>query len=295
MDSMFKDKKTIFLLVFPGLAVFVFAVFLPILLSVYYGTTSWDGMTKINYVGLENFKDILFNDPIFWQCLKNVLFLSLGLILIQHPICVFFAILIDTVAGHAERIFRAIFFIPCTISVVVTSRLWLSVYNYDFGILNKLLDNLSLGFLKQDWLGHPNLVLGSVIIIIMWQGFGWGLLYYYAGLKGISPDLYEAAKIDGCSGANAHFRITIPMLKPIIRINMTLAVISAFKQMETIFLTTNGGPGFRSQFLANYLYRRAFDSFQYGYGNALSVIFVTICIFVTIFFEKLFKKEDLAM
>jgi raffinose/stachyose/melibiose transport system permease protein len=249
-------------------------------------------MSKIRYVGIDNFTDILFRDPVFWKCLKNVLLLSLGLIAIQHPLCIFFAILIDSIAGQAERIFRAIFFIPCTISVVVTSKLWLNVYNYDFGLLNKVLDILNLGMLKQDWLGNPHLVLFSVLVIIMWQGFGWGMLYYYAGLKGISPELYEAAKIDGCGSINAHFKITIPMLKPIIRINMTLAVISAFKQMETIFLTTNGGPGNASQFIANYLYKKAFDSYQYGYGNAISVIFVVICITVTVVFEHVFKADN---
>jgi raffinose/stachyose/melibiose transport system permease protein len=252
-------------------------------------------MSKIQYVGLDNFIDILFHDPVFWQCLKNVLLLSLGLVLIQHPICVFFAILIDSAAVQAERVFRTVFFIPCTISVVVTSKLWLHVYNYDFGLLNKLLDAVKLGFLKQDWLGNQNIVILSVLVIIMWQGFGWGMLYYYAGLKGISPELYEAARIDGCGGVSAHFKITIPLLKPILRINMTLAVISAFKQMETIFLTTNGGPGNKSQFLANYLYKKAFDSYQYGYGNAISVIFVIICIAVTVVFEHLFKQEDQAV
>jgi raffinose/stachyose/melibiose transport system permease protein len=295
MDSMFKDKRTIFLLVFPGLVIFIFAVFLPIVLSVYYGTTSWNGMSKIKYVGLDNFIDILFHDPIFWQCIRNVLLLSLGLVLIQHPVCIFFAILINSIDGQTERIFRTIFFIPCTISVVVTSKLWLNVYNYDFGLLNKLLDMLHLGTLKQDWLGNQNLVIISMLVIIMWQGFGWGMLYYYAGLKNISPELYEAARIDGCGIVNSHFRITIPLLKPIIRINMTLAVISAFKQMETIFLTTNGGPGNASQFIANYLYKKAFDSYQYGYGNAISVIFVIICISVTILFERLFKPENNAM
>jgi raffinose/stachyose/melibiose transport system permease protein len=291
MHTMLRNKTTIFLQVFPGMTIFLFAVFLPIVLSVYYGMTDWNGISDMHFVGLDNFRRILFDDPTFWHCLRNVLLLSIGLIFIQHPLCLIFAILVDRVGGRFEKIFRAVFFIPCVISVVVTSKMWLSVYNYDFGLLNKLLEILNMSGLKQDWLGDSRLVLGSVLLIIMWQGFGWGLLYYYAGLKGISEELYEAAKIDGCSGVNAHIRITVPLLMPVIRICFTLAVISALKQMETIYLTTNGGPGDVSQFLANYLYRKAFDSYEYGYGNAISALFVVVCISVTAVFNRLIRKE----
>jgi raffinose/stachyose/melibiose transport system permease protein len=200
--------------------------------------------------------------------------------------------LIDKIGGKSEKIFRAIFFIPVVISVVVTSKMWVQIYNSQYGLLNKVLDLFHLGFLKQEWLANPNLVLGSLFVIIMWQGFGWGFLIYYAGIKGISEDVYEAAKIDGASGFKLFFSITTPLLQPVIKINVTLAMISAFKQMETIYLTTNGGPGNTSQFLANYLYIKAFNSYQYGYGNAISVLFVIACILATLLLNKILKKES---
>jgi raffinose/stachyose/melibiose transport system permease protein len=125
----------------------------------------------------------------------------------------------------------------------------------------------------------------------MWQGFGWGMLIYYAGLKGIPEEMYEAAEIDGADGIKLYTRITLPLIQPVIRVNVTLAVISALKQMETIYLTTNGGPGNSSQFLANYLYIKAFTSYQYGYGNAISVLFVVVCLLVTFILNKLLKQE----
>ena len=193
--------------------------------------------------------------------------------------------------GKLEKVFRAIFFIPCVISVVVTSKMWVQIYDSQYGLLNKVLDFLHLGFLKQEWLANPKLVLGSLFVIIMWQGFGWGMLIYYAGIKGISDDVYEAAQIDGAGGFKLFTAITFPLLKPVIKINVTLAMISAFKQMEVIYLTTNGGPGNVSQFLANYLYIKAFNSYQYGYGNAISILFVIVCIFVTVILNKIIKKE----
>lgn len=201
--------------------------------------------------------------------------------------------MIDKIGGTAEKIFRAIFFIPCVISVVVTSKMWVQIYDSQYGLLNKILDMLHLGFLKQEWLGNPKLVLGSLFVIIMWQGFGWGMLIYYAGVKGISEDVYEAARIDGAGGFKLFYSITFPLLQPVIKINVTLAMISAFKQMETIYLTTNGGPGNSSQFLANYLYIKAFNSYQYGYGNAISVLFVIVCLIVTLILNRILKREKI--
>jgi raffinose/stachyose/melibiose transport system permease protein len=103
--------------------------------------------------------------------------------------------------------------------------------------------------------------------------------------------LYEAARIDGASGLKLYTQITIPLLLPVIRINVIMAVISALKQMETIYLTTNGGPGNTSQFLANYLYIKAFNSFEYGYGNAISVLFVVACLVATYLLNKLLRRE----
>lgn len=291
MGTLLKDKKTIFILVFPGLALFTFAVFLPIILSLYFGMTKWAGIGTPVFIGLNNFKTLLFHDSTFWMSLRNALILGLALIFIQHPICMLFALIIDHIGGVGEKVFRAIFFIPCVISVVVTSKMWVQIYNSQYGLLNKALDLLHLGFLKQEWLGNPKLVLGSVIVIIMWQGFGMGMLIYYAGIKGISEDIYEAARIDGAGGFKLFSKITFPLLRPVIRINVTLAMISAFKAMETIYLTTNGGPGNSSQFLANYLYIKAFNSYQYGYGNAISVLFVFICILVTVLLNKILKRN----
>ncbi len=293
MHSMMRNKSTIFLMIFPGMALFVFVIFVAIILSVYYGMTNWTGIGEIHIIGLQNFKEILFKDAMFWKSLLNALVLGLGLILIQHPLAIVYAIIIDRIGGRWEKVFRTIFFIPCVISVVVTSVMWVNIYNPNFGLLNRLLDVVHLGFLKQQWLGNPKIVLWSVLVALMWQGFGWAMLYYYAGLKGMSEELYEASRIDGCNTLQMHARITIPLLVPVIKVSVTLAVISALKQMETVFLMTDGGPGGASQFLANYLYTKAFDSYEFGYGNAISVLFVIVCIIVTAGLNKAAAKWDI--
>ncbi|HOM41926.1 MAG TPA: sugar ABC transporter permease [Candidatus Diapherotrites archaeon] len=290
MHKLLKNKRTIFLLVAPGLAVFIFAVFIPIIVSIYYGMTDWGGIGKPNFIGMKNFTEIIFHDEAFWYSLRNALLLGAAFVFIQHPISFIFAIMIDKIGGKLEKVFRAIFFIPCVISIIVTSKMWVSIYDPQYGLLNKVLDILQLGALKQDWLGNPKFVLPSLIVILMWQGFGWALLIYYSGLKGIPEEIYEAARIDGAGTFKIITSITIPLMKPVIRVNIILAVISALKQMETVFLTTGGGPGSTSQFLANYLFVKAFNSAQYGYGNAISVLFVIVCLVMTFVLNKMFKS-----
>ena len=144
-----------------------------------------------------------------------------------------------------------------------------------------------INWLSQDY------AIWSVLVVLIWHGFGWGMLIYYTGIKNIDPTLYEAAAIDGADQKNTFLRITLPLMKPVIQINVTMAIISALKQMETVYLLTAGGPGDRTQFVANYLYQQAFKAFKYGYGNAIGVVFIVICLIVTVVLNNIFKdKED---
>lgn len=292
MHRVFRNKTAIFLFVAPGMLLFALTFLVPIIVSGYYSfTDTLAPGTKVTMVGFDNYTNLLFHDERFWLALRNALLLGIGFIVIQHPICIFFAILLDRLGGKAEKIFRTIFFIPCVISVVVISKMWLSLLDPTFGMLNKLLDLVGLDSLKHAWLGESSTALGSMLFILIWAGFGWGLLFYYAGVKGISEDLYEAAQLDGASGFRMHLKITVPLLKPVIAVQLTLAIITALKQMETVFLTTNGGPGDSTQFLAVYLYNKAFSASQYGYANAISVLFVIVCLLATYLSNRLTRSD----
>ncbi|MBP2000022.1 raffinose/stachyose/melibiose transport system permease protein [Paenibacillus shirakamiensis] len=293
MRKVLSNKVAIFLFVFPGIVLFALTFLAPIVLSFYYSFTDTLGPgTQLTMVGFENYKELLLHDSRFWRSLLNAVLLGLGYIILQHPVCILFAILLDRLGGKAEKIFRTIFFIPCVISVVVISRMWLNLLDPSFGIVNKLLDIVGLSSWKHAWLGDTSTALISLLFILIWSGFGWGLLFYYSGIKGIPEDLYEAAHLDGASGIRLHWKITIPLLAPVIAVQVTLAMITALKQMETVFLTTNGGPGDATQFLGVYLYNKAFSASQYGYANAISILFIIVCLLATYLSNRFIPSEN---
>lgn len=289
MKKLYSNKLVILCLVLPGLLLFFFAIFAPICLSVYYGFTEYSGMGTAKFIGFDNYKEMI-RDKAFWTSLRNSLLLAIGFICIQHPLAMIVAAVLDKLGGKAESFFRCVYFIPNVISVAVIAYLWKFIYNPDFGLLNNIVKVFG-GKGGINWFSYDT-AIWAVLIVLIWHGFGWGMLIYYTGIKNIDPVLYEAAAIDGANQITTFFRITLPLMKPVIQVNVTMAVISALKQMETVYLLTNGGPGNSTQFAANYLYQQAFKAFKYGYGNAIGVVFIIICLITTVVLNKIFEERD---
>lgn len=289
MKKLYSNKLVILSLVLPGLFLFVFAILAPICLSIYYGFTDYTGMGSFNFIGMENYKTLL-HDQAFWTSFKNSLFLALGFVFIQHPLALIVAAVLDKLGGKGESFFRCVYFIPNVISVAVIAYLWKFIYNPDFGLLNNIIKFFG-GKGGINWFSYDT-AIWAVLIVLIWHGFGWGMLIYYTGIKNIDQVLYEAAAIDGANQVQTFLKITLPLMKPVIQVNVTMAVISALKQMETVYLLTNGGPGNSTQFAANYLYQQAFKAYKYGYGNAIGVIFIIICLLATVILNKIFEERD---
>ncbi|MDO5541101.1 MAG: sugar ABC transporter permease [Eubacteriales bacterium] len=289
MKKMYSNKLVITSLVLPGLLLFVFAILAPICLSVYYSLTNYSGMGSWDMIGLENYKT-LAHDEAFFTALRNSLFLAIGFICIQHPLAIIVAAILDKKGGRGESFFRCVYFIPNVISVAVIAYLWKFIYNPNFGLLNNILKLFGHKG-NINWFS-PQMAIWSVLVVLIWHGFGWGMLIYYSGIKNIDPTLYEAAAIDGANPRQTFLRVTLPLMKPVIQVNVTMAVISALKQMETVYLLTNGGPGNATQFTATYLYQQAFKAFKYGYGNAISVVFIIICLLATVVLNKIFEERE---
>jgi raffinose/stachyose/melibiose transport system permease protein len=286
MRSLFSNKTAIFLLVFPGLAVMLFSIAAPVALSVYYSLTKWAGFGELTLVGFQNYRSILLADRTFWLSLFNALVLMAITIFIQNPIAFVLAAVLTRVRKHS-RFFRTVYFVPAIISVVVITKLWVNIFNPTYGLLNKVLKGLGLEMLTTAWLSDPNTALFAVIFIMIWYGFGWALLFYYSGLVTVPKELEEAGIIDGASSMQLYTRVIIPYILPVIQAVLIIDVVSCLKQMEIVYLSTAGAPGDRTQFIANYLYIKAFTYSQYGYGNAIGVLFVIVAVLLTILTRRI--------
>ncbi len=205
---------------------------------------------------------------------------------IQNPVAFFVAAVIRKLPPKRSRPFRTIFFVPAVLSLVIITKLWVNIFSPTYGLLNKVLAALGLKFLATAWLTDVHTALWAVIFIVIWQGFGWALLFYFSGLMTVPRDLEEAAMIDGASGLTLYGRIIIPYLLPVIQAVAVIGIISCLKQMEIVYLSTNGAPGDTTQFIANYVYIKAFTYSQYGYGNALRVLFVVIAVGLTLLTQR---------
>jgi raffinose/stachyose/melibiose transport system permease protein len=288
--SIFSRPAAIAALVSPAIAVMLFAIVAPISLSVYYSLTDWSGFGPAKMVGLANFRQILFHDPIFWRSLLNALLLTVVTLAVQNPVAFFVAAMLRKLPVRTSRPYRTMYFVPAVLSLVVITKLWVNIFSPTFGLLNKLLTAVGLKVITTAWLTNVHTAIWAVIFIVIWQGFGWALLFYFAGLTTVPRELEEAAMIDGASGLSLYGRIIVPYLLPVIRAVAVIGIISCLKQMEIVYLSTNGAPGDTTQFIANYVYIRAFTYSQYGYGNALSVLFVLIAVALTVLTQRSMRR-----
>ena len=290
MISLFSNKKTIAALVVPGLAVMLFAMAIPLVISLIISFTRWSLLETMVFIGFDNYIRMM-QDNLFWRSLYNVLLLTFVTITVQFIFAFFIASLLTKLSMNISQVLRTIYFIPATLSLVVVTRLWVNIYHPSYGMLNRIIQHFGFSGFEHAWLGSTSTAIWAVIWIMIWQGFGWSLLFFYGGLMTVPKDLEEAALVDGANKLQLNFYIKIPYMMPVIQSIVIIAVISSLKQMEMIFLSTEGGPGGTTQFLAVHLYIRAFRAGEFGYGNALSVATVLIAVFLTFLVRQIFKKS----
>lgn len=267
--ALWRRYLTPYFFLLPALSVLSLTVFWPALQAFYLSFTAYEyDLTQLpQWVGLKNFQRLLV-DPVFWQTMQNT-FLYL--------ICVV-PILVATPLGLAIlanqklrgiRWFRAAYYTPAIISMVVAGLAWKWLYAEN-GLLNQFGQFFS--FPPVPWLTSPNLAIFSVMAVTIWKGLGYYMVIYLAGLQAIPSDLYEAAAIDGSDGFRQHWDITIPLMKPYIVLVAVISAISATKVFEEVYIMTQGGPRNSSKTIVYYLYQRALQDLDIGYACTIGLV-----------------------
>jgi ABC-type sugar transport system permease subunit len=274
------------LFVLPTLALFVVFVGWPILHSVYLSTTTWSGFGTPRFTGLANYGR-LGGDPVFRTALVITVVFTAVTTVLQTVLPMLTAILINAGWRRAGVMFRTILFLPGIISLVVTGVLWQLIYDPNLGTLNQLLGDIGLGAWQQQWLGDPHLVVPAIIVVSLWQSLGLYMLIFFAGLQGIDPTLYEAARVDGANAWQRLRHVTVPMLRTVTGVVVALNLINGFKTFDIVYVMTKGGPNHASEVLGTYLYSLAFGSLsgsvpQIGYATAISIVIMALCLVAAI-------------
>lgn len=262
------------LFLLPALAVFLLFFYYPFLESIYYSFTRWNGSGKPEFIGLDNYVN-LFSDPHMIDGLKNSLKMAVFGIVVQNPLALLVAVLINKQFRTGAFIRTAIYF-PVIVSLVVASVVWGQLLQFD-GFFNEIWNRLGLGSWTEDWLGTLKTSFPTIILLSQWQAIGFCAIIYLAGLQSIPPDMYEAAELEGARGFTLFRNITLPMLMPTVTIVLFLTVVGALKLFDLPYILTNGGPGTSSYTLFLAVYNAAFRENNFGYATA-GGIFLAVCI-----------------
>lgn len=289
MKNVMSNKWVITLYVLPALLLILVLIYIPIVLTGYYGLMDWDGIGAKTFIGLDNYIQLM-KDKMFWSSTYHSVLLAVFSAISLIAYLVISLILASKIKGAG--ILRKIYLIPMLLSSVAIAQLWLKIFDPTNGMLNKLLTIFGVENTPL-WLADPNLVLYSIFIPIVWQYAGFYIIIYYAALKGVADEIIEAAKIDGATPLQIAYRIKIPLIAPVIKVTIVLAIVGSLKYFDLIYVMTGGGPNGASEVMASYMYKEAFKTYDFGYGSAIGFALLIICLVMTWVIQKLTaSKED---
>ena len=288
-----RQRLEIALLTSPAIIVFVGLVIFPVALAAYYGFYKWQGYgPPTDWVGLGNYK-VIFTDPTFQQALEhNGLIVVLSLV-IQGPLAIGLALLLNQkIRGRA--LIRVLIFVPYVISEVIVGT-GFSLMLQVTGAVNDALHNIGLGFLATDWLANPNIALWTLMGIITWKYIGFAVILMLAGLQSIPGELSEAARIDGASYWQVQRHITLPLLGPTIRIWAFLSIIGSMQLFDLVYIIwgqyISGVAG--TSTMATYMALNGRLAGNYGYGSAVAVVMFLISLVVALCYQRFVLRRDL--
>lgn len=258
--------------------------------TIYTSLLDWNGISRIRpFVGLDNYAAIL-RDPVFHRALRNTAIFGVLAIFVQMALGLTMAILLKS-SVRWKAVYKVIFFLPVVLAPAVVAYVFRHLYEANDGELNRLLEVVGLGGLRQAWLADPDTALYAVTAINVWQWTSFSFVLYFAGLSLIDDDLYEAARLDGANFGQLIRHMTIPLLRFTHISLIILGVIGALKTFDIVFLTTGGGPARATEFLSTYIFQRAIQEFDASYSAALSVVLTTLAVVATAIQLRVFRDR----
>jgi len=287
-----KRKQTLLItiLVAPAVILFTYLVVFPVFQAAFFSFFKWNGLGPLSqdkFRGLDNFVN-LFQDPVFINAIRNnIIVVALSLV-IEIPLALYVAFLINNKKFKGAVFFRTFFFLPYVLSEVITGLLWQFIYNPQYGFIKALYTAFAPESPVPAFLADPKTVLGAIMVALVWKYFGFHMSILIAGLQDIPEDVREAAKVDGASEMQTTWKIVIPMLKPTLFISVFFSIVGSLQVFDVVWAMSRGGPVNASETMVTYLYTYGMKRMNIGYGSAVAIVIFTFCLVFSIFLQQVY-------
>lgn len=272
----------------PNFIGFAVLTLVPIIAAVGLSFASWNGSTKLEWVGLQNYAR-LFTDRIFKQSFVNTLIYSAATVPLTIIASLLLAILLNQKIA-ARNFFRTVSFFPYVASMVAVAAVWNALFDPNKGMVNQMLMGLGIQNPPR-WIADPHWAMVDIILFSVWKMMGYYMVIYLAGLQGINPELYEAAGLDGANGWQKFRYVILPQLSSTTFFVLMMVVIQCFKVYDIVFMITQGGPGTSTYVLVYDIYQVAFKELRYGYASAISMVLFALVLIITILQFRIEKRK----
>lgn len=278
-----REMQTAYVFILPALVVYLVFVMVPVVQSMYISLFDWNGLSaEMEWVGLGNYVELFTDDAVFRQSLHNSIIATMVLALVPTALGLVFAALFGSLRGAGP--YRSAIFLPYLISMVAVGVIWSWIYNPRVGAIDAVLEAVLLGDFVHDWLGEPATALLAGLLPVIWRFTGFAIVIFYAAIQNIPVDLYEAARVDGASGWQGFWKITLPLVREAMIIVVVWMTMDALKLFDLIWVLTKGGPNHATELMATWMFTNTFKHFKMGYGAAISVVlFVMIFVFSVVY------------
>lgn len=279
----------------PTAALYGFFLLYPMVDSVRLSFYEWSGFRTETptWVGLENYVRLLSGaDPVFWKAFLNSVIWVVLSVLVPMTISLLLALALNR-KMFGRNLFRSVFYIPAVFASITVAAMWRWIYNPTLGAVNQVLDAVGLESWTNQWLGDPKIALYSVFVAAIWQGVGFNMVLFLAGLQQVPVELVEAAKLDGARGLQIFRNVTLPALRPTFVVVLILTIINSLKVFDLVVGMTGGGPAQSTQVLALWSYTQSFSNHNFGQGGAVATILliISLCLVVP-YLAWALKGED---
>lgn len=280
----------------PGISIFLFLIILPFLANVGLSFTKWQGIGTPDWIGLDNYRRAM-GDSIFWMSFKNNLYLIIAMTVVPTIIGLLLAVVLfdyvhNRLGSRWSSFFRAGFYLPQIVPVVVAAIVWKWIYQPNWGALNWFLSSVGLENLTQNWLGDAKLALPSVMMMLIWFQIGYPLVIFMSGLQRVDPQIYEAAKMDGANWFQTFIYITIHLIRPEIAVVVLTTIIASLKTFGPIYAMTSGGPGNATTVASYFAWKNFFERSDVGYGSTMATVLTMIVLAFTYLFIQVQERQE---